>query len=221
MKERDVMIEKDGIVHVLHIDEDGVPTEKKKESKEDQYKLIVDSINGEGNTYKRGTCYYCGISLDNDYYNYKQSLYELKSVSYLLMRYRYFERKIKIPRCERCSKKHSNYLIIFNLIPFVITFIAFFLGLFESLADIIWSALAAYSVALLVIFLMNFIFGKLLFKLVYKIPNRDDTKKYPAVRELLKLGLKRRRIFNNWTKDVVNDDKDWLISKIISTNFST
>ncbi len=216
MNDRDVIIEKDGIVHVLHLDEDGIPTEKKKESREDQYKLIMGRINGDSNVYNRATCYYCGIPLENNAYSYEQTLYEIKSLSYLPMGYKYFKRKVVIPRCEICSQKHSNYLLIFNFIPLVLTFVVVFIALFESFANIIAYALVAFSVASLVVLIFQLISGGFLFKVIYKIPNCDDTKDYPVVRELLKLGLKKNKPINCSRKDLVTDDKDWLISKIIS-----
>ena len=76
---------------------------------------------------KMDKCHYCGSYTTNSKNNYYTHTMYGVIRSHLIrgMGYTYIEKKVEIPRCETCSKKHGNQFLMIELPLFTVGFTIF------------------------------------------------------------------------------------------------
>lgn len=156
-------------------------------------------------------CHYCSSYTTNSKENYYEHTMYGVVKSHLIkgMGYTYIEKKVKIPRCESCCKKHNKQFSMIELPIFIITFL-------------VWVWVFTYKVgsdgfkfitlipSFVVALILTFIFSSIVrFFMSFSEKSgklEDDIRSCKEVRELTALGWK----INKPPKGEYITDKDLL-----------
>lgn len=140
-------------------------------------------------------CHYCGSYTTNSKENYYEHTMYGVVKSHLIrgMGYTYIEKKIKIPRCESCSKKHGNQFMMVELPIFIVTFLIWIWVFTYKVGDKGFKLITLIPSFVAALIITAVLAGIIRFFMSFSEKSgkqESDIKSYKDVRELMALGWK-------------------------------
>jgi len=141
-------------------------------------------------------CHYCGAETTDKKNYYEHTMYGVIKGSFVPGAvYTYSEKKVIIPRCEDCEKRHNDLFFVIEVPLFLAGFIYMLWDFTYNVSDSgfrILSLIPSFIAGIASAGIIGYIIRALLtiFKKNNKGKSENNIKSYPAVKELLDLGWK-------------------------------